>query len=106
DRRVAVVVGDVAQDRDAVAIGEPHVGEAEVIGTRLERGLRLLEGGSGIGIHAHARKREHEELANVRLVVHDQNGLAVHQVPFTVMRKWPPPESSTYSMRAPLPSQS
>src|SRR6185437_16664405 len=94
------------QHLQPVAVGQPHVGEAQVVRARLERRHRLLQARGAVGIHAHPREREHEQLADVRLVVDDQYGLAVHQAPFTVMRKWPPPESSTYSMRAALPSHS
>jgi hypothetical protein len=42
DRRIAVVLRDVAQDRDAVAVRQAHVGEAEVVGAFLQRLLGFL----------------------------------------------------------------
>ena len=104
--RVAVVLGDVAQHLEAVAIGQPHVGEAQVVRSRAERLLRLRDRGHGVGVHSHAREREHQQLPDVGFVVHDEHGLAVHYAPFKVTRKCPPAGLSMYSMRAPLPSQS
>ena len=88
-RRVAEVLGDVAQHLQAVAIGQAHVGQAQVVGPGLQRFLRFLDRRGGVGIDAHARQREHQQLADVGLVVDDEHGLAVHQAPFTVMRNWP-----------------
>ena len=98
DRRVAVALGDLAQHREPVAVGKPHVGERQIVAALAQRALRLLHGRGGVGVHAHARQRKHEELADVGLVVDDEDGAASrHHAAFTVMRKCAPPEPSMYS---------
>ena len=51
-------------------------------------------------------EREHQQLADVGFVVDDEHGLAVHQIALQRDAEVPAAGLSTYSMRAPLPSQS
>jgi hypothetical protein len=101
-----MVLGDIAKHHEAVAVGKAHVGEREVVLAQLQRLFGLLERRRGVGVDTHAREREHQELADVGFIIDDEHGFAVHHAPFRMMRKCPWPEPSTYSMRAPLPSQS
>ena len=82
DRGIGVVAGDFADQFDAIAIGQAHVGEAQVVGVAGKQLPGLAQVGSGIDTQAHAAQRERQQLADVALVVDDQ-GTAVfaHSIP-------------------------
>ncbi len=57
-----------------VAVGQPHVGQTEVIPSGLQQLLGGRHGPGAFDRQAHADERQLEQLADVRLVVYDQHG--------------------------------
>ena len=130
DRDVETFLVDVLDDAQALAIGQPHVGQAQIE-------WLLVEETDGLGhrfrarrVEAHARQRELQQLEQVRLVVdHEDFGLpanfSYHDVVpcthrpclfhadrsrvdarFNVIRKWAPGPLGSNSSAAPLASAS
>ncbi len=79
DRRLRLVRLDPLDDVQAVAVRQPHVGEAQVEGA----GAQLARGrADGVGrghVEIHALQRDAEELADVRLVVDDERARFGHK---------------------------
>src|SRR6185436_14814221 len=57
----------------ALAVGQAHVGEAEVVLVLVQEPDRFRNGLRARGVESHARERELEELEQVRLVVDDED---------------------------------
>jgi hypothetical protein len=106
----------MAYEVQSLAIAEPHVGEAKMVALALQPFLRLGDRADRIDAEAHLRQGELEQLADVGLVVDDQNlGRARCHAPFGAphgttcrqrMRKCAPAVSFTYSSAARLAAQS
>ena len=79
-RQIGMVGLDVAHQVDAVAVGQAHVGQAEVEPVATEQGPRPGEVVGGAAVHLHALQRQPEQLADVRFVVDDQREGAGHGV--------------------------
>ncbi len=71
-RQLRVVAGDVAHQVDAVAVGQVHVGQAQVVGVASQQLARLAQVGGGVDAQAHAAQGEGEELTDVALVIDNQ----------------------------------
>lgn len=82
DRRGGVVARDLAHQVDAVAVGQPHVGEAEVVGVAAQQLAGLAEIGGGIDAQAHAAQRQCQQFSDVAFVIDDQGATAlIHAFP-------------------------
>src|SRR5690606_34832248 len=118
DRHPGRVLLDPLDDLEPVAVRQPHVREADVEGAggQFAPGLRKVAGDDSVDVHA--RKREREQRAYVRLVIDDQRGRP-HPVPRSLstafqrpgsanaMRKMlPPPSRGWYTSEARLSSHS
>ena len=70
----------IANQFDAPAIRQAHVGDAEVEALGIEQCAGLCHGGGGLGLEAHAHEGELHQLADVGFVVDDQgSGGGRHQ---------------------------
>jgi hypothetical protein len=72
-REVRMMLGDVLQHSQAVAVREPHVGQAQVVVVAREQLERLRRARGAVRIEPHARERHPQELTDVGLVVDDQH---------------------------------
>ncbi len=62
---------------EAVAIGQPHIGQAQIILVRGQLGFRARHIACGICADIHAPERQRQELADIRFVIDNQSiGLA------------------------------
>ena len=73
-RQVGALRADIAHQLQSVAVGQPHVGEAQVILTRLQPILGRGHRADGLDREPHADERKLQQLADVGLVVDDQHG--------------------------------
>jgi hypothetical protein len=73
DRQVGVMPGDILDHREAVPVGEPHVGQAQVVVVAGEQRERLRRAARAVRFHAHARERHPQQLTYVGFVVNDQD---------------------------------
>jgi len=107
----------MAHELEAVAVGKPHVGEAQVVAFGFQLLLRLRDAAHALHVEPHAHERELEELANVGLVVDHEHlgggtlGAALgasHAARASRhrMRKCAPGPSFTYSRVARFAAQS
>ena len=77
DRDVEPLLVDVLDDAQALAVGQPHVGEAQVERLLVEEADRLGDRLRSRRVEPHPRERELEQLEEVGLVVDDEHlGLA------------------------------
>ena len=104
DREVGTVRTDVAHQLQAVAVGEAHVGEAQVEALALEKAGRLGDRSGALDPEAHPDQGQLQQFADVGFVVDDEHrGLRccaafrpVHpRTPCQVIRKSPPAPRST-----------
>src|SRR3569832_2173997 len=95
--RIGIILLYVFDELDAVAVGQAHIGEAEIevrLRQALARGGERVGGGS---VDAHAAEGDLEQFADIGLVVHHEGGrLGAHVSCFLlgsakVMRKQLPP---------------
>ena len=95
---------------ETLAVRQAHVGETEVVALLLQLLLRLGDGADRCHIEPHAHQRELEQLADVGLVVDDQDvgggSFQAARASRHRMRKWAPELSFTYSSVARLAAQS
>src|SRR5207244_12936955 len=109
-RHIGGLAGDVAHQVEAFAVGEPHVGQAKVVALLLQALLRLGDGADRRDIEPHAHQRQLEQLADIGLVVDDQDvggrALQAARASRHRMRKCAPAESLTYSSVARLAAHS
>src|SRR5690606_13808420 len=70
--RVRVVGRDLGYQVDAGAVGQAHVGQAQVVAVAGELRAGLGEVGGGVGAQPHAAQGEDQQFADVVLVVDDQ----------------------------------
>ena len=56
----------------AVAIGQPHVGQTEIESHLAKQALSVCQAGSRSRIDAHAPQRQLQELTNIGFIVDDQ----------------------------------
>ena len=76
DRKVGAMRADVAHQLEAVAVRQPHVGEAEVEALALEKAGRLGDRSGALDPEAHADQGQLQQLADVGFVVdHEHRGL-------------------------------
>ena len=73
DRNVEALLRDVLDDAQALAVGQPHVGEAQVEGILVEQPHRLADGLRADRIQPHPRQRQLQQFEQVRFVVDDQD---------------------------------
>jgi hypothetical protein len=71
-RRLRAVLGDVADDLQAFAIGQAHVGQAELEIALLERRDGFADRAGTFRRQAHAGQRQVDQFADVGLVVDDE----------------------------------
>lgn len=71
-RRTRVVVGDLTDQFDAVAVRQPHVGDAQVIRVAGQQFAGFGEVGGGADAKAHAAKGQHQQFADVAFIVDDE----------------------------------
>ena len=57
---------------EAVAVGQPHVGEAQIEALRLEQLLRARDVARRLRGELHARQRQRDELDQIGLIIDDQ----------------------------------
>src|SRR2546428_297234 len=113
-RKIARKAGDVAHQLEALAVGQAHVGEAQVVALVLEPLLGLGDGAGARHAQAHLDQRQLEQLADVGLVIDDQDlrparrhaSLGALHAWRATMRKCAPALSSTYSSSARLAAHS
>ena len=106
----------MAHELEPLAVGKPHVGEAEVEALVLQALLCLGDGADARHVEPHAHQGQLEELADVGLVIDDEHlgGSALGAVGSSHaarasrqrMRKCAPGLSFTYSRVARLAAQS
>src|SRR5688500_14223359 len=116
-RQVDRQAGDMAHQVQAFAVGEPHVGEAQVVALGLEPLLGLGDRAHARHAQPHLHQRELEQLADVGLVVdHQHLGAGGRRAPLRPaaharasrarMRKCAPAGPFTYSSSARLAAHS
>src|SRR5205807_2326726 len=116
-RQVGAEPGDMAHQLEPLAVREPHVSEAEVVAIALQPLLRLGDRAHALHAEPHLDQRQLEQLANVGLVVDDQDiGAARRGAPFGALHaaraslitilKCAPGMSLTYSSSAWLAAHS
>ncbi|GFF09159.1 hypothetical protein SM139_4196, partial [Stenotrophomonas maltophilia] len=71
-RRARVVLGDLADQLDAVAIGQAHVGDAQVVRIAGQQLTCLGQVGGGTDAQPHAAEGQHQQFADVAFVVDDE----------------------------------
>jgi hypothetical protein len=79
-------LADLGHEVHARAVGQAHVGEAEIIGIRRELGTRVGEGGGCVASQAHAAQRHDEQFADVALVVDYQCTTCIGHPPLRATR--------------------
>ena len=72
DRNVEALLVDVLDDAQAVAVGQPHVGEAQVERLGVEQPDRFADGFGARRVESHPRQRELEQLEQIGLVVDER----------------------------------
>ena len=70
--QVGNVVGNELDEFEPFAVGEPHVGEAEVVTAGLNLFDRALYRGGPFDVEAHAQQCEFDEFEDVLLVVNNE----------------------------------
>ena len=78
DRSIRAGLGDQFDDFLAVAIGQAHVGEAQVVAALGQCATRLGHGAHGFDLQVHPTQGDGQQLADVAFVIDDQDGLWVH----------------------------
>ncbi len=71
-RRARVVLGDLADQFDAVAVRQTHVGDAQVIGIAGQQFAGFGEVGGGADAQAHAAEGQHQQFADIAFIVDDE----------------------------------
>lgn len=71
-RGLRIVLGDFGDQLDAVAVGQPHVGQAQVVGIVGQQLARFGQVGGGADAQAHPAQGENKQFANVTLVIDNQ----------------------------------
>ena len=79
DRRLRLVRLDPLDDVQAVAVRQPHVGEAQVEGAAPQLASGFVDGVRGDHLEVHPLERDAEQLADVWLVVHDERARFGHE---------------------------
>ena len=77
-RRLRLVRLDPLDDVQAVAVGQPHVGQAQIEGVAAQLARGRTDGVGGGHVEIHSLERDPQQLANVRLVVHDERARFRH----------------------------
>jgi hypothetical protein len=86
-RHLRVTLLDVLHQLKAGAIGQAHVGQAQVEGFASQPLTRFFDIPGAAGVQLHAAEGDFQQFADVRLVVHDQNFLpSAHSHP--CLRGW------------------
>src|SRR6185312_7040710 len=75
DRQVSRERRDMANEIEALAVGQAHVGETQAVARPAEALLRLGNRAGRVDAQAHLEERELEQLADVGLVVDDEHAL-------------------------------
>src|SRR5690606_14613879 len=87
DRRVRFVILNPLDEREAVAVRQAHVGEAQIEVCRTELANRARQRIRDDHIEIHSLQRDLQELSNVRLVVDDE-GAGRHGCQAVGCRLW------------------
>jgi len=64
----------------AVAVGQAHVSEAEIVRAFFQGAPRVGHGAYGIHLQVHTAEGDGKQLANIAFVIDDQDGLLAHVV--------------------------
>lgn len=71
-RRLRVLPGDFGDQLDAIAVGQAHVGQAQIVGIVGQQFARFGQIGSGADAQPHTAQGENKQLANITLVIDNQ----------------------------------
>ncbi len=71
-RRARVVLGDLADQLDTVAIRKPHVGDAQIVRIAGQQLAGFGQVGGGTDAQAHAAKGQYQQFADVAFIVDDE----------------------------------
>ncbi len=77
-RKARFVGLDVLQQGDAVAVGQAHVGEAQVEGVLVQHRLGFAHGAGAVGAQAHPGQGDLQQFPDIGLVVDDQRVCLAH----------------------------
>jgi hypothetical protein len=80
DRRMRFVGLDPLHDVQAIAVRQPHVGEAQVEGAAAQLARGRADGVGSGHFEIHALERDAEQLADVRLVVDNERPRFRHEI--------------------------
>ena len=70
----------MADQVQAAAVGQAHVGQAEIVFVRSQLRARGGDIGGGVHANAHPAQGHHQEFADVAFVVYDQGAAGVCHV--------------------------
>ena len=73
-RHIQIVLHDVLHHLQAIAIGHPHIGQAQVIAARRQLRQRLAHIAGPVHLQPHLAQRQFQQLQDIRLIVHQQHG--------------------------------
>ena len=77
-RYVREIILDIFHQADAVAVGQAHIGEAQVGLHPGDAGLGLAQGGGGKCLQPHAAEGDIEQFPDIRFIVYNQDTLPGH----------------------------
>ena len=70
---MGAMFGDVIEHTEPVAVGQPHVGQAQVVAVRLEQRESFAGTRRAVRLEPHAAQSHAEQLSDVGLVVHHEH---------------------------------
>ena len=79
-RRLRVVPGDLPDQLDAAAVGQAHVGQAQVVAVGRQQRPRLRQVGGRVHAQPHPPQGQDQQFADIALVVDDQGAAALGHV--------------------------
>ena len=74
------MLAHVFEQPQAIAVGQPHIGQAQVVAMLLHQLHRLKLARSAIGLEPHALQRKAQQLADVGFVIDDQDSAFAYHV--------------------------
>ena len=69
---------DVLHQADAIAIGQAHVGQAQVRPLPRDDLPGFLQCGGAMGLQTHTTQCDIQQLSDIRFIIHDQDTLGCH----------------------------
>jgi len=76
-RRTGEIARDLLDQLDAIAVGQAHVGEAQVVGVAGQQLAGFADIGGGVDPKAHATQGQGQQLSDVAFVIDDQGATGV-----------------------------